>query len=585
MFKKILRRFGRMNFDWKMKLFIFLSIGLTTLIILFASTFSYISLISKTSLSLLENQLQTMADSLSTALRGYKNIAIAITLDESVQRYLKKEADNSSAYYDIQMKARQSMVNILNIHSDMNFIAIIKEDLSETIYSGTTTLTASQLYERYDEDMAGSKSVGIGAMRVNFQSAYYNNDQYVVSVYHPLYDTNHIGLESGLLCFNIREPVLRQFLDSRNEALEYQIFLIDGSGVTVSCSNIDQVGVKEEFTSFLSIEPNGFELDGKIYRMVKLDYWDYYVVAAIDRAELYRDGIQTILLLIAVIVLMMAVGLLVGTRIVKHSYQTMNEIVYCMECVSDGQLEVTMNENPSGDDFSKIAQGFNHMTRQLGNLMEQVKEEQHQIEQIKINALQSQIKPHFLYNTLECIHWQAVMDGNKVVSRTVKALGDYYRLCLSNGQDIIGLSQEIQHVKSYLTIQNVRYGDIITFEVSVDPSFETVQIPKMTLQPLVENSIYHGIKIKDGQSGRIWISARREKSCIVVTLEDDGVGMEQSRIDEMNASISIYDEDFGYGVRNVHKRIELLFGKEYGLFYRSNQYGGLAVDIRLPDKA
>ena len=140
-------------------------------------------------------------------------------------------------------------------------------------------------------------------------------------------------------------------------------------------------------------------------------------------------------------------------------------------------------------DSRKLAEGFNSMMDEMNLLMEQVKQEQHEMEQIRFNALHSQIKPHFLYNTLECIHWQAVADGNQEISTMVKALAQYYRVCLSQGREIISLRQELEHVRSYLIIQNMRYDNIIELMVQIPEKYDDVKIPKMTLQPLIENAI------------------------------------------------------------------------------------------------
>ena len=215
-------------------------------------------------------------------------------------------------------------------------------------------------------------------------------------------------------------------------------------------------------------------------------------------------------------------------------------------------------------------------------LMEQVKMEQHQIEQIRFNALQSQIQPHFLYNTLECIHWQAMVDGNGEISTLVKALAKYYRICLSGGHDVIPLKMELEHVRNYLIIQNMRYDDIIGSEFDVEEAASDVMIPKLTLQPLVENSIYHGIKVKEGKTGSLFLKVRKRSSDVLITLADTGTGMSQQQIDEMNQHLSEYDDSFGYGVRNVNKRIELLYGEEFGLYYLRNESGGVTVEIRLP---
>ena len=150
------------------------------------------------------------------------------------------------------------------------------------------------------------------------------------------------------------------------------------------------------------------------------------------------------------------------------------------------------------------------MMNRIDLLLEQVKLEQHQMEQIRFHALQSQIKPHFLYNTLDCIHWQAVSDGNKEISVMVKAMAQYYRICLSKGKEIIPLKLEMEHIRSYLIIQNMRYDNIVELEDLITEEYYEIMIPKMTLQPLIENAIYHGIQAKEGGKGRILLSIRRE---------------------------------------------------------------------------
>ena len=235
-----------------------------------------------------------------------------------------------------------------------------------------------------------------------------------------------------------------------------------------------------------------------------------------------------------------------------------------------------------GEDFAKLAIGFNSMMDEIEVLMEQVKLEQHQLEQIRFNALQSQIQPHFLYNTLECIHWQAIAEGNKEISTMVKALAKYYRICLSKGHDVITIREEVEHIRNYMIIQNMRYDNIIRSEIVVESQVEESLIPKLTLQPLVENSIYHGMKVKEGKTGTLYLTAYKNEDEVIIKVSDTGTGMSQEQIDEMNEQLSRYEDSFGYGVRNVNKRIELLFGEGYGLNYQKNDSGGVTVVIHLP---
>lgn len=310
--------------------------------------------------------------------------------------------------------------------------------------------------------------------------------------------------------------------------------------------------------------------------------WDYYIVSSLASVELYKPSIRTIFLLTVVLVILVFVCLNIVKRAIIKLYEPLDKVVRKMDDVAAGTLTVRIDEKNMGEDFVKLATGFNSMMEEIIVLMKQVKMEQHQMEQIRFNALQSQIQPHFLYNTLECIHWQAVADGNKEISVLVKALARYYRICLSKGHDVIPLNMEVEHVQNYLIIQNMRYDDIIGSSVDIDPKCKNAMIPKLTLQPLIENSIYHGIKIKEGKQGNVSLCAVRKGNLVKIFIEDTGTGMTQEQIDEMNQCLSEYDEGFGYGVRNVNKRIELLYGQEYGLHYLSNEYGGVTVEIVLP---
>ena len=414
-----------------------------------------------------------------------------------------------------------------------------------------------------------------------FNNAYFNGSKYTLNIYFPIYDTNRVLGELGLLCMNFTDPSLLQILeyDSSNKL---ESMVVDTDGMMISARDKDKIGTNVDFIPKMKEKSGTFSMGGRLYIYQKVSDWRFYVVSSVPMMELYKSSIRTIFLMAFILLFLLTISLLVVKRIISKVYRPLDKVVRKMDDVASGSLKTRINVEHMGEDFTKLAVGFNSMMEEILVLMEQVKMEQHQIEQIRFNALQSQIQPHFLYNTLECIHWQAMVDGNGEISTLVKALAKYYRICLSGGHDVIPLKMELEHVRNYLIIQNMRYDDIIGSEFDVEEAASDVMIPKLTLQPLVENSIYHGIKVKEGKTGSLFLKVRKRSSDVLITLADTGTGMSQQQIDEMNQHLSEYDDSFGYGVRNVNKRIELLYGEEFGLYYLRNESGGVTVEIRLP---
>ncbi|MBR3058318.1 MAG: sensor histidine kinase [Clostridiales bacterium] len=221
---------------------------------------------------------------------------------------------------------------------------------------------------------------------------------------------------------------------------------------------------------------------------------------------------------------------------------------------------------------------------------EQVKEEQKQLRKAEFDLLQSQINPHFLYNTLDAIIWSAEAGNQKQVVSMVGNLSDFFRLSLNKGKETVLVSEELQHVRSYLEIQQVRYQDILRFEINVSESINDYRIPKLTVQPIVENALYHGIKNKRG-GGTITITSEEKPDYYSIIVEDDGKGMAEDRLREVRRALrernaengGVYGEKSGvYGIYNVNERIMLTYGEQYGVHIESRLDKGTRVVIRLP---
>ena len=201
-------------------------------------------------------------------------------------------------------------------------------------------------------------------------------------------------------------------------------------------------------------------------------------------------------------------------------------------------------------------------------------------EGLELALLQAQINPHFLYNTLDTIIWLIEADRPQAAEEMVSDLSAFFRHTLSKGKDVITLAEETEHIRSYLQIQQARYKDILRYTIDMDPEVLASALPKLTLQPLVENALYHGVKLKRAM-GHIRVAARREGGDVLIQVADDGMGMTPERLQELRQAMEA-GERVGFGLATVNERLRLLFGPEYGLELASRQGAGTTVSVHIP---
>ena len=248
--------------------------------------------------------------------------------------------------------------------------------------------------------------------------------------------------------------------------------------------------------------------------------------------------------------------------------------------IGEGDLSPRQPVPAEDSKLQALGTGLEEMVTRLNDQMELNRQEQIRLRSMELALIQAQINPHFLYNTLDAIVWLIETGKNEQAIEMVSSLSTYFRSFLSNGKDIIPLGEEIQHVRSYLEIQQVRYKDILAYDFLTDPSLDRCLIPKMTLQPLVENAIYHGIKPKRGIS-RITISSSRDGGQVILKVADSGIGMNPEALQQLRASLE-QDEGSGFGMKASYKRLRLMFGSDLSFDIESTENRGTEITIRIP---
>ena len=237
----------------------------------------------------------------------------------------------------------------------------------------------------------------------------------------------------------------------------------------------------------------------------------------------------------------------------------------------------------SQDEVAVLADSVNSMTESLEGLVSKIKEDERKMRKADLRLLQEQINPHFLYNTLDTIVWLIEGNDSDQAVNMVMSLSEFFRLVLSKGKEYITIQEEELHIKSYLEIQQMRYRDILEYEIRFAPELYGYQILKLTLQPLVENSLYHGIKYKRAK-GNILVTGSLCGDEIRFTVEDNGVGMEEEELHKLQEEIKkpCKETEKGFGLANVNERIRMNFGTEYGMQITSVRGQGTRVEIVIP---
>ncbi|MDO4623535.1 MAG: sensor histidine kinase [Eubacteriales bacterium] len=310
----------------------------------------------------------------------------------------------------------------------------------------------------------------------------------------------------------------------------------------------------------------------------------YYEIRDIqqDRAAYKHINALIINTLIIAALLATLLAVLLSHFVPLSITRPLKELCIVTDQVAKGDLTVR-NTVSGGVEVNSLSESLNTMIDKINELLQQVTTEQIRLRKAELDLLQSQINPHFLYNTLDTITWLAESGEKETVVAMVDSLSRFFRTSLNQGKDIVSLREEISHIRSYLEIQQVRYQDILEYSIDIPAELMEYRIPKITLQPLVENALYHGIKNKRGL-GHITVTGESHSDSIYIYIRDDGIGMDPETLEKIRKQILRKPEtdEESFGLYNVNERIRLKFGEEYGLELTSTRGEGTVAAIRLP---
>ena len=384
------------------------------------------------------------------------------------------------------------------------------------------------------------------------------------------------------------EKILRNATPTENAVT----YLVNRENVIVSVSDqekLEQLGLAEELPEEFRYSRFMWKSDLKetqlyqepVYCMRnKIRNTDWEMITIIPISDMTGGIARLQLIVVGLMLLFCLMAIVGGTLLISWIVKRISLLNESFNQVKGGDTKVYL-PNDTKDEIGILYDNYNDMMHHTNQLMDEKYRMGIHLKSAELKALQSQINPHFLYNTLDLVNWLAFSGRTDDIHRAVVSLSKYYRLVLNKGQDTLTLEEELQHVGYYVKIQDIRFPGRITYLEEVDPGVKGSLVPKIMLQPLVENAIQHGIWEKPEKRGTIRILGGEKDGVVWVRVMDDGAGMDSGTLEHVMDG-TITSTGSGYGIRNVHARLQLMFGEEYGLSYESREGEGTCVTIRFP---
>lgn len=416
-----------------------------------------------------------------------------------------------------------------------------------------------------------------------------NQYRWVVSLSRAVEITQGPYTDQGVLLIDIRYNSLEQLFDGVNLGNGGYVYLTSSSGEIIYHPKAQLInsGLAEE----TSVEAAGLRdgnyektMDGKkrIVTVKTVGYTGWRIVGVTPLDGVSLNSIKTKLLMVFIIAFVLFILTIINSYISTKITGPIKELEKSVNEIEEGNLETRVSSGGSYE-IQHLGASIQNMARQIRRLMDDIVTEHESKRKSEFDTLQSQINPHFLYNTLDIIVWMIENEKKSEAVKAVTALARFFRISLSKGKSIIRVGDELEHVRNYLMIQTMRYKNKFTYRIECGEETRELASLKLILQPLVENAIYHGMEFMDGD-GEILVKAWTKDGELFMSVSDNGLGMTEEQVERLfsdNTHVSS-GRGSGIGVKNVNERIKLYFGKGYGLTIESEPDEGTTVTARLP---
>ena len=423
------------------------------------------------------------------------------------------------------------------------------------------------------------EDLGLYISSPHVETLFENDYPWVVTIVEHMEDKNGDRIQVSM---DIRFSNIASYVDDVGIGQHGYCFIMDTEGNLVyhPQQQLIYAGLKEEDTElFKTFEDGTHTQDSVIYTIYTLENCNWRIVGVSYVDELITSKVTSMLRLLgALLFIVLAASVVTGMIFSNLISKPAKELAAAMsEFEKDAETFEFCPVNGTSE-IVALSDSFGHMVVRIQELMDRVRKEEITLRKTELNALQAQINPHFLYNTLDSIAWMCEEERNQEAVVMVNALAKLFRISISKGHELITIQKECEHAESYLKIQKYRYKNQFSYEFHVDERCRDYLCNKITLQPIIENAIYHGLDMSD--EGKIVIEVSERADDILMSVTDNGVGMSPQQCEEILHRDA--KDKTGIGIKNVNDRIKIYFGEKYGLTISSEQDVGTRVDICIP---
>ena len=521
---------------------------------------------------------------IDTYIKYMENISSMLKNNSDVKRFLTLDiTDEEQAL--AKNRALEQIRTILKVREDICNIGVIGTNGRYILNNDEKINPYIDVKEKFWYKRALEKKDGFMISSSHVQNIAEYKYPWVVSLSSAITEEDN---NIGVLLVDLNYKVIDNLCKGVQLDDNSYIFLIDENGSLVYHPNQNLIysGLKvERINEVLSCKESFFitQVDEEeyLYTIAKSETTGWRAVGVVKMKDLlvYNILAKNMYLIVTAIIVIVAIAL--SIHLSKRITKPIRALEDAMRKSELGEFEAAEIEILETNEIGRLGKTFNIMNKKIQQLIEEKVQDEKLKRKSELKALQAQINPHFLYNTLESIIWMAEGGKNKEVVQMTAQLARLLRQSISNGLESVSIKQEMSYVNNYLSIQKMRYRDQLSYTLDVAESIEQHRIIKLLLQPLIENAIYHGIKYKEG-GGSILVKGYEENDKIVFEINDDGVGMDEETLSNIFKEKEVSLKRNGVGVYNVYSRLKLHYGQEGDMLYESSLNQGTKVKILIP---